>query len=234
MAIQETTTAGGATEVELEVRDRDCFFVRASAAAGCRLSLEHLVHRSDGTLLEFFAIEGADPEALVEMADDVDDIDEGRVIRDSPGSSLVQFVVSGPCVTSTLADAGAVTRAVTASEGTGRVVANVPTHADVRSVIETFRSRHADTDLVATRQGAQSFPVQTELGLKGTLAGRLTDRQLEVFRTAYLSGYFAWPRERTAEECASMLGITQPTFSQHMRSAQRALAACLFEGSEQS
>lgn len=233
MAINETGATGGGTELELQVTDRDCFFVRASGEAACRLSLEHLIHRSDGKLLEFFAVEGADPGEVVGMADGVAGIDEAHVVRESRDGGLVQFVVSGPCVTTTLADAGAVTQAVTASDGIGRVVASVPAHADVRSVIETFRSRHDGTDLLASRQDAHSIPIQTELGLKETLAGRLTDRQLEVLRTAYVSGYFEWPRESTAEECSAMLGITQPTFSQHMRSAQRAITECLFEGATQ-
>ena len=229
MAIQDTTETGRSTELELQITDQTCFFVWVSAEAECRLSLEHLIHRSDGRLLEFFAVDGADPERVVEMADGVPEIDEARVVRRALDGGVVQFVISGPCVTTTLADAGAVTRSVTATEGTGRVVAGVPAHADVRSVVETFRSRHAGTDLLATRPASHSIPVRTELGLKETLAGRLTDRQLEVFRTAHLSGYFEWPRESTAEECADALGITQPTFSQHMRAAQRAVSACLFE-----
>lgn len=233
MAINESIAAGGGTELELQVTDRDCLFVRASAVCDCRLSLEHLIHRSDETLLEFFAVEGANPGAIVEMAEDVAGIDEARVVRESPDYGLVQFGVSGPCVTTTLADAGAVTKSVTAAEGVGRVVASVPPHADVRSVVETFQSRHDGTEILASRQAGYSVPIQTELGLKETLAGRLTDRQLEVFRTAYLSGYFEWPRESTAEECSAMLGITQPTFSQHIRSVERAITECLFDGPEQ-
>lgn len=233
MPVLETSEPGRGTELELRVTDTNCFFVWASEEASCRLSLEHLIHRSDGKLLEFFAVEGTDPGEVVEMAEDVSGIDEARLVRESPDYGLVQFVVSGPCVTTTLADAGAVTQSVTASDGTGRVVASVPAHADVRSVIETFRSRHDGTEFLASRQGAYSVPIQTELGLKETLAGRLTDRQLEVFRTAYLSGYFEWPRESTAEECSAMLGITQPTFSQHIRSAEKAISECLFDGLQQ-
>lgn len=229
MTISETSEVGSGTELELRVTDPDCFFVWASEEASCRLSLEHLIHRSDGKLLEFFAVEGADPREVVDLADGVEGIDEARLIREALAGGLVQFVISGPCVTTTLADAGAVTRSVTASDGTGHVVAAVPAHADVRSVVETFRSRHTGSDLLATRNGASSVPVQTELGLKETLAGRLTDRQLEVLRTAHLSGYFEWPRDSTAGECGGALGISQPTFSQHMRSAQRTVSEFLFD-----
>jgi len=232
MAVQDVSTTGTSTQLEFRLTDPECFFVWASEEASCRLTLEHLIHRSDGKLLEFFSVDGIHPGEVVDLAADASAVSEARPVRESPDSGLVQFVVSGRCVTTTLADAGAVTRAVAASEGTGRVVASVPAHVDVRSVVETFRARHSETDLLASRQEDGSVPVRTEQGLKGTLAGRLTDRQLEVFRTAYLSGYFEWPRESTAEECADALGITQPTFSQHMRAVQGAMAACLFEGTQ--
>ncbi|MEF8977976.1 MAG: bacterio-opsin activator domain-containing protein [Haloarculaceae archaeon] len=228
MAIQDTAGSETATEIELRVDTGECFFVWASREASCRLSLEHLVHRSGGELLEFFAVDGAEPGDVVQMADEVAAIAEARILREALDGGLVQLIVTGPCVTTTLADAGAVTRSVTASEGTGRVVANVPAHADVRTVVETFRSRHPGSQLLASRRGSGSIPVRSERGLKGALAAHLTDRQIEVFRTAYLGGYFEWPRESSSEECAQMLGISQPTFSQHMRAIQRSMAECLF------
>jgi len=42
-------------------------------------------------------------------------------------------------------------------------------------------------------------------------------------QTAYFSGYFDWPRERTGEEVAASLGITQSTFNNHLRTAERKL-----------
>lgn len=227
MAIQKPV--GRTTELELQVTDPECLFVTVSEEASCRLTLEHLIHRSDGTLLEFFAVEDIDPREVVEMAEEASGVADARVVAEALDGGLIELVVSGRCVTRTLADAGAVAREVTASGGIGRVVADVPAHVDVRRVVETFRSRHPGSELLASRQGTDSVPFRTELGLKETLAGRLTDRQLEVFRTAYLMGYFEWPRENDAEECAAALGITQPTFSQHVRAAQRSVAECLFE-----
>lgn len=229
MAIQERTGDASATEIELRIDDDECFFVWASEQAACRLSLEHLVHRSGSELLEFFAVDGARPGRIVEIAGETPAIAEARVVRQTADGGLVELLVTGSCVTTTLADAGAVTRTVAASEGDGRVVATVPAHADVRTVVERFRSRHGGSDLVAQRQTPESIPVRSERGVKGTLTNRLTDKQIEVLRTAYLRGYFEWPRESSAEECAQSLGISQPTFSQHMRAIQSTMVECLFE-----
>lgn len=52
----------------------------------------------------------------------------------------------------------------------------------------------------------------------------------EIRQTTAHSGYFEWPRDRTGEEVAASLGITQPTFNGHLRAAERKLCAMLFEG----
>lgn len=200
-----------------------------SAEESCHVSLEHLVRRSDGRLLEFFAVTGAAPERVVARAEATSDIERVQVVEDGPEGALYGLVVSGPCVTTTLADADAVARSVSATDGEGRVVATVPEDVSVREVVEAFEARHADTDLVARRDSARPMPVRTERGTRATLGGRLTDKQLEVLRTAFLSGYFEWPRETSAEECAAALDISQPTFSQHIRTAERKVFAALFD-----
>lgn len=50
----------------------------------------------------------------------------------------------------------------------------------------------------------------TQDAFDARLLDGLTERQLEVLRTAYLSGYFSWPRESSADACADALGISQP------------------------
>lgn len=203
--------------------------MRASAEADCRLRLEDLVHRADGQLIEFFTVRDAPAGRVLAMAEDESAITEARLVRNGDDAALFQFVVSGQCVTATLAEAGAITQAVSASSGEGRVVAEVPPHAEVREVVETFERRHSDSELLARRTSDQSLPVRSEQSVEATLADRLTDKQLEVVKTAYLSGYFDWPRGSTADECADSLNISQPTFSQHVRMAEHRVFETLFD-----
>ncbi|GAB6861764.1 helix-turn-helix domain-containing protein [Haloplanus litoreus] len=217
------------TEIELAVRDGDCFFVRLSAETGCLLRLEELIHRADGRLLQYFTVREVAPDDVLRMARDERAIGEARLVGEGPDGNLFQFVVAGPCVTATLADTGAITRDVSAAGGVGRVVATVPAHASVRAVVETFQTRHPESDLLARRERDRSTPVRTKAGVHTVLADRLTEKQYEALRTAYLSGYFAWPRESTAQECADALGIAQPTFSQHVRTAQHKVFTALFD-----
>jgi predicted DNA binding protein len=229
MSLERVGAGRRTVELELRVRDPACFFVTASEVADCTVELEEMVQRSDGRLLEFFAVRGADPERVLDLSADAPGIEDVRLVRADGDGNLFQFVVAGPCVTVTLADAGAVTRSVTASGGEGRVVADVPEHVDVRSVVETFRERHPGSELAARRE--RERPVGVGDGGKGQeLLDALTARQRQVVRTAYLSGYFAWPRESDAEACADALGVSQPTFSQHLRTAQQRVFEALFGG----
>jgi predicted DNA binding protein len=227
-----TTSAGAsdsAVELELDLRDRDCFFVHASAVADCRVDLEHMVNRSDDRLLEHFTVDGVDPDRVLSMTEETTAIDAARLISRRPDGGLFEFVVSGPCVTTTLADTGAIARAVSADGGVGTVVADVPGHVDVRRVVEQFREHYPESDVAACRNADGPLPVRTDRGIHATMTDQLTTKQQEVLRTAYLSGYFAWPRRTTAAECADALGIAQPTFSQHLRAAQAKVIGRLFE-----
>lgn len=51
----------------------------------------------------------------------------------------------------------------------------------------------------------------------------LSERQSEVIDAALEAGYYEWPRERDAQTIAEDLGITHPTFLEHLRKAERTL-----------
>lgn len=229
MGITGTDATGRAVELQLQIRDRDCFFVDASAAADCRVELEHMVTRSDERLLEYFTVEGTAPDRVLSMVEGTAAIEDARLISRGVDGGLFEFVVSGPCVTTTLGDTGAIARSVSAESGVGSIRADVPAHVEVRRVVEDFREAHPRSQLTACRDSVEAIPIRTERGVQATMAGQLTDKQYEVLRTAYLSGYFSWPRRTTAEECADALGIAQSTFSQHIRTAQEKVLGRLFD-----
>jgi len=216
-------------ELTVSVVDRNCFFVAASADANCAVRLEDAIHRSDGGLLEFFTVRNAAPDEVLEMAAEAPGVEDGRLVGESDEGGLFQFVVTGDCVTATLADTGAIARSVTAEDGQGRVVAEVPPHVPVRRVVEWFRDRHAGSELLARRTRNREFPALSAAEHRARLVNALTDRQQEVVRTAYLAGYFNWPRETSAADCAAALDVSQPTFSQHLRTGQHRLFAALFD-----
>jgi predicted DNA binding protein len=209
------------SEVEFEIDDRAYFFVGLSTAATGRVQLETLVHRGDDTLVEFFSGRQCPPDAIRTEAADSPAIESVRIVSRGDDSVLFRIDVSGACIAKTIEGEGAIPGSVTAFDGSGRVVAQVPDAVDAADVIDAVRDTHPKVRLVAHRQRAVSTPVFTPWGVQQVLRERTTDRQWETLRTAYRHGYFDRPREHTGEEIADMLDITSATFSQHLRSALR-------------
>jgi predicted DNA binding protein len=58
---------------------------------------------------------------------------------------------------------------------------------------------------------------------------RITPKQRAALETAFHAGYFEGPRTSTGREIADRLGVTQATFSQHLRAAERTFFDALFE-----
>jgi len=85
------------------------------------------------------------------------------------------------------------------ADGT-RVVLTLPTDADVEGFVDSLERRYDQVRLRSRRE--RTRPVAREQHVWAKLEESLTDRQLETLRTAYLSGYFEWPRESTGEEVA--------------------------------
>ncbi len=227
MATHETASAETSVELAFQVYDDDLFFIFASEHAACRVTLVEMVHRSDDSLLEYFTVTDVPPNRVIEAATDDSTIDSVRLVREGESEHLFEFIVSGPCIGATLADTGALVREVSAESGVGEVVADVPSHANVRYIVETVRTRH-DAELLRRRKRAGVAP-KAPTAEVGKFVDQLTERQFEVLRTAQASGYFNWPRESSAEECAEALGISQPTFTQHLRAAEQKIVDALLE-----
>lgn len=61
------------------------------------------------------------------------------------------------------------------------------------------------------------------LALRGSKV--MTERQEEVIRKAFASGYFDYPRKTNSEKLASSLGVSVSTLSEVLRAAQRRILA---------
>ncbi|PSP99596.1 bacterio-opsin activator [Halobacteriales archaeon QS_5_70_17] len=215
-------------QLEFRVLDRDWFFVVASDRAGCRIELEEVIHRADGDLLEFFTVEGASPKRVFELAEQWPTISDGHVVRTGETGGLLALQLSGRCIVSEVAEAGAVTRELSGEDGVGRLVAETLATTDVRTVVETVCEAAPETELLARREHDRPAPTFSGRAFEETLAARLTDRQREAVDVAVASGYFDWPRESSAADCAEVLGVSQPTFTQHLRAAEKKVFAALF------
>lgn len=220
--------SSGIVELEFDMGATDFLLVSASEKASCSLRIEEIRQRSDGSVLEFMTVEGADPDAVLDLFAESDRLSDARIL-DREGDSALFEVISETPVATALADNQTRFTNITATAGEGRLTAEVPPHVDASTVISSFLDQYPEARLVARRETDKAAPTLTGNQFREDLLADLTDRQLQALRTAYASGHFDWPRQQTTAEVANELGIATSTFSQHLRIAERKLLDAVFE-----
>ncbi|SEW27312.1 PAS domain S-box protein [Natrinema salifodinae] len=214
-------------ELTLRIEDSTDLLSRIAAETGARVEYEGLgTHSADETLL-FFETSGAPPADVRAALDDLVSVRDYRLVSEAEGICRFKATVAGEVVASRLVRHGGSPRSMRADGDGLELTVDVPTGTDVREFVEMLAEQYASVELRARRHVEHSVATRSELVT--SLFDALTDRQLEVLRTAYFAGFFAWPRESTGEEIAAMLGVTQPTINRHLRISQQRLLAQLFE-----
>jgi PAS domain S-box-containing protein len=216
------------TEIEFTVADPECFAVDLSERVNGVLDLEWMTTESPAETAMYFTVEGADPGAVAEAAAAHPAIAEATVVTEYEEGCLCRFDVEDPDVATTLADHGGVLESFHVEAGVGRVRATLSRTTNVRAVLDALRNRYPDTELLAQRECERHRTSREDLAT--TLDDELTDRQMEALRTAYVGGFFEWPRRSSGEDIAEVMGISQSTFLQHLRAAKKKLLSNLFEG----
>ena len=189
------------------------------------IRLETVVPGSGRTTL-YLLMSDAASDRPIEVLEEIERVETIRRLPAEGDRLRLEVVVSGETLASVAADNGGILRTITADEETARAVIELPADRNVRSFLTTLREQYPDASLLA-RRSRSGHDSRTD---DSDLHAALTDRQLEVLRTAHAAGYFEWPRERTGEEIAEILDISQPTFTRHFRSAERTVFDRLFGG----
>ncbi|WP_254521606.1 PAS domain S-box protein [Natrinema caseinilyticum] len=214
-------------ELTLRIDGSADLLSRIASKTGARVTYDGLgTHTGDETLL-FFETSGVPSEDVRTALDDIVSVTEYRLISDADGDCRFEATVAGDTIASRLVRHGGSPRSMHADGERLEVAVDVPTGTDVREFVEMLREQYASVELQARRHVERSMGTRSELVT--SLFDVLTDRQLEVLRTAYFAGFFDWPRESTGEEIADMLEVTQPTVNRHLRVGQQRLLAQLFE-----
>jgi PAS domain S-box-containing protein len=214
-------------ELEFGCTDDGAFLVDATRQHGCSCTLEAVVPVSESSLLFYVTLSDAQPDAFLDTSMADDGVADARYIREYSDRSLLEFTVEGDSPALTLTDLGATIRSAVVESGEATYRAEIAGEGDVRAVVEGLQAEFPATDLRAKHAVDQS--VETVAEFQDTLAETLTDKQRAALRAAYFAGYFDWPRGSTAEEVADSMGVSSPTFHNHLRKAERKLLASFFD-----
>lgn len=207
-------------ELEIHIDVSEAICVRIAEALGEPIRIDGTVPQGDDRSLVYVS-----SDADIELASStVHAVESARQIDDG-ATRRTELSVVGPTVADRLAVHGANVGSLVAAPSGVDATVTLPRSESVRSFVEALADRYGTVDLRSRRD------VETvDDPAVGPLAAadRLTDRQFEAVRTAYLAGYFEWPRTSTGEEVAEAMGITQPTFNRHLRTTERKLFSGMF------
>ncbi|QKY19506.1 GAF domain-containing protein [Halolamina sp. CBA1230] len=216
--------------LEFDVGDTEMPFVELARDLDCSLVAENFVFRSDGGVRRFLSVRGATADGVSGAAERLPLGEFGLVSEyeaDGDPVCLFRMGLTADSPERTMVEHGARPHELRAGDDEAVVVAELGSDAAVREFVELFRDRHPGASLVAQRTHHRSESSAAQQ--RASAAEALTDRQIEAIRTAYFSGFFDRPRKHTGTEIADAMGISQPTFSHHLREAQRKLCTVLFE-----
>ncbi len=213
-------------ELEFAINDPALLFSRLSTQADCVIESAGTDYLSDGRLRLYLTATAVDAERLLEIAEDDPDIEEVTLIVAHDDECLLEVTVEDSLL-ETLTEYGAVPRAVTADRGDTRFTVELPYEAEARELFELVEDQYPSTELLGYHERERA--VQTRQEFKAALSERFTDRQETALRTAYLGGFFDWPRDIDGNELAEAMDISRPTYHQHLRAAQRKVFEELFE-----
>jgi len=217
------------TELGFRLDASDTVLQRFARQAGQQIEIEDVVPQADGDTRLFFLTSSEEPDAVRAVEQQSVAVESVSLVAKRDGSSLFEAVVTGQTLLPTMVDHGAMVRSVTVSGDEIRLDVEIPDELDVRQFVAFVKSEYDGAELISKID--RDRPLRTPTEFQYEFENRLTDRQREVLRIAYLRGFFEWPRESTGQEIADSLGVSQPTVNRHLRACERKLFTLLFEDS---
>ena len=205
-------------EMEFQSTSLDAYPLGVAAKHDCVLRNSGSVDLGEA-VLAYLSVEGASPADVLADLLDHELVPDGRVIRADGDSGVVELRVADSYY-SVLLDVGVRPIDIVADGEVLTITVEAPPDAEPRTILDTL-SEHAPGFELVVKQARDRQPTTVDDSV--SLRAELTDRQLEVLRSAYLAGYYEWPRDTTAEKLADTLGIASSTLHQHLRRAERNL-----------
>ncbi len=218
------------TELKFSLSDTDNGIVELVDETGCEFAYEYAVPQANGRVRGFFTTCGVSPGVVRDYVSSLP-VDGLKLLSDrtEDGKQICLFeaeLTSESLVDTVLAHGGRINE-FQVTDDDAIVSLHVAADAEIREFVSAFKAECPAAEVTAKR--TRERPERTQTEFHATLTDELTARQLETIQTAYFSGYFENPRTRTGSEIAASMDITQPTFNNHLRAAQRKLYRQLFE-----
>ncbi|WP_158057297.1 bacterio-opsin activator domain-containing protein [Halorussus halophilus] len=225
MAVRKrVSTTEAFVEVEFALSNPEYPFVGASALEACRMSLEEIIPRGEDGYAEFFNVEDANPESILEAADEHGSVD-AELLHEGDERLTFEFVVGDNCPAVFLGEQGALCRTIESENGEGRIVAEIPPHTDADAIVEQFLDEHPEAELVSKTEQQYRTQLFSHRDHEEVVSDELNDAEQDVLDAADSSGYYEWPQEATEAEVAEQVELSPTETREHIESAEQKLVS---------
>ena len=228
-AIDRKRALMGEEVVELEFHVWDAFDgFGASAPAEGTITFDRTIPLGEEQFLQYGTVT-PDARGMLDAAvEALPHCQEATVFDDEATEQRFELRLSEPPAVSAIASQGGHIERFAVEDGDITLVVHLPGSADVSRVIELLESEYDGAEMVAKRQMTRAD--EPSRRLEAALWEQLTEKQRAALEAAYFAGFFAWPRDSSGEDVAESLGVSPPTFHQHVRAGERKLLGALLEG----
>ena len=151
-------------------------------------------------------------------------------IRSDDDASRFEARLTDPPVISTVATLGGYVDSFVIENGNCKMVLHLAPTVEVRQIIDVVKEAYPQAEMVRRQQITRSR--DNLRSIHRHLMANLTDRQRAALDAAYHAGFFEWPRAVDGTEVADSLGVSPPTFHQHLRKAEQKVFDALLSSTE--
>jgi PAS domain S-box-containing protein len=182
------------------------------------INFEKTVAIGDNSFIEYGTVDEAAVETLHSLVEQLPQCEAVTVV-DRDTSSQFELRLSEPPIVSAVASHGGSLTEARIENGDLQMTIHLPPTVAARRIIDLIRETYPTASLVTRRQVTRSETALTRI--HETMTEELTERQRSALETAVYSGYFDSPRVASGGDIADSLGVSPPTFHQHLRKAQQ-------------
>ncbi|KYH24302.1 bacterioopsin transcriptional activator [Halalkalicoccus paucihalophilus] len=224
---RETLPTDRVVELTLQCREPNTPLCQLASQTECTIEFEGLVSQSTGEADVLFTAKDISSEELQIAGEQSVAIEELICLNERNDETLFRARVTDSTLAARFVEQGAAVRSLIIEKGMATAVVNLSHTADAREFVERLQQTVPKIDLIGRH--TRNRALKTRQTFRMVCEDRLTEKQLAALQTAYLSGFFESPRVRTGKEVAASMDISQPTFSNHLRAAQRGVYEVLFD-----
>ena len=226
-AVDRKRALMGDEYVEVAFRIPDIFeAMDCSIRTDERLTFDRTIPIGEDQYLQYGTGNEEAVETLGQAVAELDHMEELTILKEGPDLIEWELRLNSPGFLSKIAGLGGRIHRAAIDDGDYHATIHLPPGVDTRQVTETVRENHPTFELV-TRVGVTR---SEGVGRLHSLEPDLTECQRNTLEAAYYAGFFDWPRNSTGEDLADSLGVSPPTFHQHLRLGTKRVLKTLFEG----